>query len=191
MSTIVVTRKHNHVCIAADSLTTFGETRLSAEYDKYHNKIQLLGDSYVGIVGSAAHSIVIEDIYEKGYIEFNLSSRKAIFNTFLKLHAILKEHYFLNTKGEEDDPYETSHIDAVIANRHGIFSVYGLRDVNEFERFWAVGSGSDHALGAMYAVYDLLDSAEAIAYKGVEAGATFNNSTALPINCEVITLAAA
>lgn len=190
MSTIVVTRKHNQLCIAADSLTTFGETRLSAEYDKYHNKIQMLGESYIGIVGSAAHSIVIEDAYEKGHVEFDLNSRKAIFNTFLKLHPILKEHYFLNTKGEEDDPYETSHIDAVIANKNGIFSVYGLRDVNEFERFWAVGSGSDHALGAMYAVYDLFDTAEAIARKGVEAGAVFNTGTALPISCKVISLIA-
>lgn len=181
MSTIVIVRKQQQICIAADTLSTFGETKLLASYDKHHNKIQKIGDSYIGIVGSAAHSVVIEDIYEKDLITFDLSSRKAIFNTFLKLHPILKEQYFLNSKGEDDDPYETSHIDAVIANNNGIFAVYGLRDVNEFERFWAVGSGACHALGAMYAVYDLLHDAESIARKGAEAGTVFNNASDLPI----------
>lgn len=190
MSTIVVVRKGKQVCIAADTLTSFGDVKLGSVYDKYHDKIQICGDSYVGIVGSAAHSLVVENIFEDADIDYDLGSRQGIFRTFLKLHGILKEKYFLNVngKGENDEPYETSHIDAVIANRHGIFAVYGLRDTNEFERFWAIGSGADFALGAMYALYDRLESAEEIAKAGVIAGAEFNNATALPLTYKTIDL---
>ncbi len=191
MSTIVVCRKGKHVCIAADTLTSFGDTKLGAGYDKYHDKIQLCGDTYVGIVGSAAHALVIDDIFDDPEVEYDFSNRQGIFKTFLKLHTVLKDKYFLNasSKDDQDDPYETNHIDAVIANPHGIFAVYGMRDANEFERFWAVGSGADYALGAMYALYDKLDSAEEIAKAGVTAGAEFNNASALPLTFKTIALA--
>lgn len=189
MSTIVVVRKGQHACIAADTLTSFGDTKLSAHYDKYHDKIQVCGDSYIGIVGSAAHSLVIDDIFSDAEIEYDFASRQGIFQTFLKLHTVLKDKYFLNTSSkDDDDPYETSHIDGVIANPQGIFAVYGLRDTNEFSRFWAIGSGGDYALGAMHAVYDRLDSAEEIAKVGIEAGIEFNNASAAPITFKTITL---
>ena len=56
-------------------------------------------------------------------------------------------------KEEEDDPYESTQITALIANEHGIFGVYSMREVFEYTRFWAVGSGREFALGAMHALY--------------------------------------
>ncbi len=94
----------------------------------------------------------------------------------------------MNPKDEEDDPYESSRIDTLIVNPHGIFAVYALREVFEYSRFWAVGSGGDIALGAMYAIHDRLDNAEDIAKVGIEAGATFNNATALPLTSYTIDL---
>lgn len=190
MSTIVVAKKDKQVCIAAETLTSIGDTKLAAGYDVYHDKIQLCGDTYLGIVGSAAHSLVVEDIFREARFEYDFSSREAIFRTFVKLHSILKEQYFLvpSSKNQDDDPYETSHIDAVIANRHGIFAVYSLRDTNEFHKFWAVGSGSDYALGAMHAVYESAATAEDIAKAGVSAGAEFDNASALPMTFKTIEL---
>jgi ATP-dependent HslUV protease subunit HslV len=89
MSTIVVVRKGKQACIAADSLTSFGDTKLHAHYDPYHDKIQLCGDSYVGIVGSAAHSLVVEDIFKEADSQYDFSSRHNIFRTFLRMHSIL------------------------------------------------------------------------------------------------------
>ena len=105
----------------------------------------------------------------------------AIFETFRALHPVLKDKYFLIAKDEDEDPYEASHIDAVICNNRGIFGIYSLREVSEYNRFWAIGSGSEYALGAMYALYDRLDSAEDIATAGVQAGAEFNAATAMPL----------
>ena len=85
-------------------------------------------------------------------------AKAAIFETFRKLHPILKEQHFLNPKEEEDDPYESTQMTALIANEHGIFGVYSMREVFEYSRFWAVGSGREFALGAMHAEYAELRS---------------------------------
>jgi ATP-dependent protease HslVU (ClpYQ) peptidase subunit len=188
MSTIVAVKKNGKACIAADTLTTFGEVKQSSEFDKTHDKIYLHRGTYFGIVGSAAHHIVIQSLLTKHGDDLDFSSQLDIFESFRKLHPILKEDYFLNPKDEEDDPYESSRIDTLLINPHGIFAVYALREVFEYSRFWAVGSGGDIALGAMYAIYNRLESAEEIAKVGVEAGATFNNATALPLTSYTIDL---
>lgn len=188
MSTIVVVKKNGKACIAADSLTSFGDLRMGAGYETDYDKIQKHDDSFYGIVGSAAHALVMESILKDSDVKVDLSSRENIFETFRALHPVLKEKYFLNAKDEDEDPYEASHIDALIMNPHGIFGVYSLREVSEFTRFWAIGSGSEYALGAMFAVYDQLDSAEEIAKIGVQAGAEFNNATSLPLTSYTIEL---
>jgi len=182
MSTIVVVKKAGKVCIAADSLTSFGDLRMGSEYDAAHDKILRYKESYIGIVGSAAHALVMESILNDEDTEIDLSSRLAIFETFRKLHPVLKDKYFLNAKDEDDDPYESTQIDGLIINPSGIFGIHSLREVSEYIKFWAIGSGSEYALGAMFAVYDRCETAEEIAKAGVEAGAEFNNASALPMS---------
>ena len=182
MSTLVAVRKNNQICIAGDSLTTFGDTRLSSGYDAAHDKIHRYGDNYIGVVGSAAHSLVLQSVFDdKAAHKHDLSSRQAIFETFRALHPKLKEEYFLNPKEDEEDAYESSRMDVLIVNAAGIFGVYSLREVFEYSRFWALGSGGEFALGAMYALYDRVDDAESIAQAGVEAGAEFNSASSLPM----------
>jgi len=180
MSTIVAVRKGNQVCIAADSLTSFGDTRLAAGYDAAYDKIHSYGDNYLGVVGSAAHLQVFQSIFAQG-AEYDLSTRAAIFETFRSLHP----------KEDEEDAYESSRIDALIINPKGLFGVYSLREVFEYTRYWAIGSGAEYALGAMHALYDRLDSAEEIARAGVEAGAEFNNASSLPMSLYTVTLSEA
>jgi len=180
MTTLVVVRKGEEIAIAADSLTTFGDTRLSAEFDSSFDKIVQHGDTFIGLCGSAAHQLVFENLLN-GNREYDFGSKAAIFETFRKLHPILKERHFLNPKEEEDDPYESTQITALIANPRGIYGVYSMREVFEYTRFWAAGSGRDFALGAMHAAYDQPKSAAEIAQLGIEAGATFDKNTALPL----------
>lgn len=184
MSTAVVVRKQGIGCIAADALTTFGDQKQSPVYDRHSDKLQSVGDGAMSIVGSAAHALVLESVLRERRVRFDLRDRLHIFESFRSLHSELKDQYFLNPKegGEgEQDPYESSRIDAVLANPQGIFGVYALREVYEYSRFWAIGSGAEYALGAMYAVYDQLESAEAIAEVGVHAGAEFDTGSGLPM----------
>lgn len=181
MSTIVAVQKNNKICIAADTLTTFGDVRQSNEYDLTSEKILKHEDSYIGIVGSAAHHLVMQHVLEKESDIVCLDSPIEIYKTFLDLHPILKDQYFLNAKDEDDDAYESSRIDALIANKHGIFGIYSLREVFQYKNFWAVGAGAEVALGALYAMYKFEDDAEKIASCAIEASAEFHTSSALPL----------
>jgi ATP-dependent HslUV protease, peptidase subunit HslV len=187
MTTIVAVRKNDEIAIAADSLTTFGDTRLSAQYDRTSDKIVLYKGTYLGLCGSAAHQLVFQNLLAR-HGDLDFSTRSAIFETFRKLHPILKEQHFLNPKEEEDDPYESTQISALVANVHGIFGVYSMREVFEYTQFWAVGSGREFAIGAMHAQYRRLKTATAIARAGIEAGAAFDRNSGLPMTLYTVAL---
>ena len=190
MTTIVLVRKGDSAVIAADSLTTFGTTRLAPAYDRSPEKIVAYRDSFIGVAGSAAHQLVLENILLRTP-NLELHGKEAIYESFRKLHPILKDDAFLNPKEEEDDPYESSQMTAMIANSSGIFAVYSMREVFEFDRFWAIGSGRDFALGAMFAVYPKAKTVLQIAEAGVVAGAEFDTGTSLPIHMHEVRLGAA
>ena len=190
MTTLVAVRKNDEVAIAADSLTTFGDTRLSAEFDRTPEKIVHYKGTHIGLCGSAAHQLVFESLLKQNP-DFDFGSRLAIFESMRKLHPILKDQHYLNPKEEEDDPYESTQVTALVANEHGIFGVYSMREVFEYTRFWAIGSGKEVALGAMYALYPRLKTAEAIAQAGIEAGAVFDKNSALPMTLYAVTAASA
>ena len=186
MTTIVVVRKGDNAVIAADRLTTFGTTRLAPAYDRSPEKITRHGDSFIGVAGSAAHQLVLENLLERSGLDFR--GKAAIYESFRKLHPLLKDEHFLNPKEEEDDPYESTQITALIANAYGIFGVYSMREVFEYTKFWAAGSGREFALGAMQALYPRLRSPEAVAQAGVEAGAMFDKNSSLPLTLYTLPL---
>ena len=187
MTTIVVVKKGGVAVIAGDTLTTFGSTRLASVHDAAPEKLLKHGDSYFGIAGSAAHQLVLETLLLK-HPEFKFNSRAQIYESFRKIHPILKEEAFLNPKEEEDDPYESSQLTALVVNATGIYGVYSMREVFEFDKFWSIGSGRDFALGAMYATYKGRRSAEDIARIGVLAGAEYDTGTGLPMNIASVKL---
>ncbi len=188
MTTLVAVRKGGHITIAADSLTTFGDVRLSAAFDSSYEKILKHNDTYIGLCGSAAHQLVFNSLLKDGK-DIDFSSKAAIFETLRKLHPLLKEQHFLNPKEEDDDPYESTQITALIANAFGIFGVYSMREVFEYTKFWAAGSGREFALGAMQSLYPRLRSSDAVARAGVQAGATFDKNSALPLTIYTLPLA--
>ena len=194
MSTIVAVIKNSVACIAADSLTSFGDVRQSAQFVTDSEKViqfeQNGQSNYLGIVGSAAHHLVMQDLLEAHQDKIDFSSRMKIFQTFKQIHPILKEEYFLNSKEEEEDAYESSRVDGLIVNNSGIYGLYSLREVEQYSQFWAVGSGSEFALGAMFSVYDQFDSAQEIAKAGIQAGTTFDTASSMPMKCYSVEVSA-
>jgi ATP-dependent HslUV protease, peptidase subunit HslV len=187
MTTLVVVRKGNMAAIASDSLTTFGDTRLSDHFDASSEKMVRHGSTIIALCGSAAHQLVYENLFSTEK-ELNFNSKSEIFETFRKLHGKLKDQHYLNPKEEDEDAYESTHITALIANPTGIYGIYSMREVFEFKKFWAAGSGREYALGAMSTVYEKLDSAEAIARVGVEAGCLFDKNSAMPMSVMTVPL---
>ena len=188
MTTVVVVRKAGQVAIAGDSLVTFGDTRLPHGYEN-NEKLFKVGDSWVGMAGTTAHFPVLRRAL--AWLppeELKLHSRDEVFDTFLKIHPKLKEVFYLNTKEEDADPYESSQLTALIANGSGIYGVYSYREVFEFDRFWAIGSGRAFALGAMYASFDRVKTARELAELGVKAGCEFDKNSDGPVKVQTIKL---
>lgn len=188
MTTVTVVKKGDQVAIAADTLVTFGDTRLLHGYE-VNEKIFLAGDSYIGMSGTTAHFPVLRKaLGSLPAAELRLHSREDVFETFLKLHPRLKDQFYMNTKEDDADPYESSQFTILIANASGIYAVYSYREVFQFDKFWAIGSGRSFALGAMYAAYDGAGSAQDIAEFGVRAGCEFDKNSYGPVKTQAITL---
>ena len=182
MTTIAVVKKNGRTAIAADTLTKWGTGKESAAYVANNHKIVKAGDSYIGACGSATFKTIMQDYFSRPRTGARFNDSLAIFRTWQKFHSALKNEYFLVTGGDKDDSLESSRFDVLIANSRGIFGVGAHRTVQEYIKFYAIGSGTDVALGAMYGVYDdPKRSAEDIARFAIEAAAEFDDATGLPV----------
>ena len=190
MTTLVVVKKAGQVAIAADTLVTFGDTSLSHRFEANTKIFKVdtpAGMSYVGMAGTVAHFPVLRKAMAALPKEqLKLGSRDEVFDTFVKLHPMLKETFFLQTKEDDNDPYESSQFTVIIANASGIYGLYSYREIFEFKEFWGIGSGRSFALGAMHACWDKAKTAREVALAGMSAGCEFDKNSGGPI--EVFTL---
>jgi len=182
MTTIAVVKKNGYTAIAADTLTKWGTGKESAAYIANNNKIVAAGDTFIGASGSATFKTIMHDYFARAKTKARFGSTLEIFRTWQAFHEVLKNQYFLVTTSDKDDSLESSRFDVLLANPHGIFGVGAHRTVQEYVKFYAIGSGTDVALGAMYGVYDdPKRSAEDVARFAIEAAAEFDDATGLPV----------
>ncbi len=191
MTTIVVVRKDRGVAIAADTMTKWGSGKETAEYIANHGKLLQVGDSWLGLTGNATFKTILADYFARPKVKPRFDTPLAIFRTWQALHAVLKNDYHLLPGGHDDEALESTRFDALIANRHGIFGVVAHRTVQEFTRYYAFGSGSNYAMGALHALHGSRSlDAETLARRAVAAAAEFDDATGLPIDSHGITLQA-
>jgi ATP-dependent HslUV protease subunit HslV len=190
MTTVVAVRKGGQVVMAADALVTFGDTRLSFNAEANQKLFRVAdaeGESVFAVAGAAAHFLVLQQALAAQPADaLRFGSKEQIFRTFTLLHPMLKESFFLQTKEDEHEPYESSQFTMLLANASGIYGIYSYREVFEFKQFWSIGSGRSFALGAMHASYDKARSAREVAEAGVAAACEFDRNSAGPI--DVLTL---
>ena len=181
MTTLVVVKKAGEVAMAADTLVTFGDTRLTHRFESNSKIFQVDtpdGVSLIGMAGTVAHFPVLRKAMATlPPEELRLGSRDEVFDTFLKLHPLLKDSFFLQTKEDDSDPYESSQYTVVIANATGIYGLYSYREVFEFKEFWGIGSGRSFALGAMHASWKKAKTAREVALAGLNAGCEFDKNS--------------
>lgn len=188
MTTLVVVRKDGVVAIAADTLTKWGTNKESADYIVNHDKLIQVDDTWLAVTGYTTFVLILKDYFSNPEVPKDFSSVSGIFRTWQQLHQALKDQYFLLAGDDKDDDIESSQMDVLIANSHGIFGVAEHRSVQEFSRFYAYGSGSDLAMGAMHALYEGHFTAEEIARRAIEAAAEFDDRTGLPVHVKTIVL---
>jgi len=189
MTTIAVVRKNGYAAVAADTLTKWGSGKESAAYVANNTKIVKIGDNYLGAAGTATFKLILRDYFSQSGVPARFDSTLNLFRTWQAFHAALKERYYLVAVNEKDDTLESSKFDVLVANPKGIFGVGAHRTVQEYRKFYAIGSGTDLALGAMYAAYDNPRfSAEQVARLGIEAAAEFDDATGLPVVSHAVKL---
>jgi ATP-dependent protease HslVU (ClpYQ) peptidase subunit len=182
MTTIAVVRKNGYAAIAADTLTKWGSGKESAAYIANNTKIVKVGDSFLAGSGTATFKLIMRDYFAQRGVPARFDTTINIFKTWQAFHAVLKERYYLVSVGEKDDTIESSKFDVLLANPDGIFGVGAHRTVQEYRKFYAIGTGTDLALGAMYAAYDNPKlSAEQLARLAITAAAEFDDATGLPV----------
>lgn len=188
MSTIVIVKKNGVAAIGADTLAKYGSVCESAKYIANATKINRVGKSFMAHVGHVSLSLVLESCFSQLETPPPLDSVQAIFETARWLQEELKQNYFLNPIEDSDAPFESLQSQWLIANPSGIYGLYSLRSVQEYKRFYALGSGLEFALGAMHALYDSDCDAATIARAGLEASAEFDHSTAGPFEIHEVKL---
>jgi ATP-dependent protease HslVU (ClpYQ) peptidase subunit len=181
MGTVLAVRKNGIICIAADSLTISGSSRKqTADYVVNCGKIIKCGPSYIGTASHSSWHATLKSYFNQKKKKPSLGTREEIFDELLNMHHILKEEYFLVPHENDEDQFESSRFESLIVNPHGIFKTYKLRSVQQFIHFIAIGTGASYALGALYALYDRLGSAEEIAKEALNVAAEFDDSSSLP-----------
>lgn len=104
MTTVAVVKKAGQVAIAVDTLA---------------------GVSYVGVAGTVAHFPVLRKAMTAlPKDQLKLGSKDEVLDTFTRLHPLLKDTFFLQTKEDDIDPYESSQFIVLIANASGIYGLY-------------------------------------------------------------------
>lgn len=191
MSTIVVAQKNGVACIGADTMSCLGPLRQKGHHIVNHSKITQIGDTYIGLTGTSSSLVVMASYFANPERPRDFSSTSGIFETFRHAHHWMKAEYFMATAPDKDEEYETTQFYGLIANPHGIFALYSYRSAQQFQKFWAAGSGRDYALGAMQSVYDQSESAVEIVKAGLRASAEFDSATEGPFEIHTMNLVSA
>jgi len=145
-------------------------------------KIVHVGSSYLGAEADPALPLVLNHYFQKKKNKPTFSSAEEIFEELLVMQAELKEHYFLHPQPEENDSFEPLGFQMLIASPQGIFGTYSLRSVQEYCSFYAIGNGSDYALGALEALYERVDSAEDLVRTAITIASEFDTEVGKPGN---------
>ena len=184
MTTIAIARKDNQIAIGVDSRRSSGYGDVyPADVAGKINKVHQIGENYIAHCGSAAWGLVIPSYFAS--LKEIPSMRKPIeiFQVLTDMHKVLKDRYNLCPSTEAgESAFEGNGMNLVIANPFGIFTVDRRRSVTPIDKYWAEGSGSEYAIGAMFATYDTKATPAEIVEIGLQAGAAFNAQTAPPFN---------
>ncbi len=169
MSIVVAVKKGKDIVIGADSQYNFGSNKVC---DKNINcsKIKRIGPVLFSNTGWGLYSDILNDYLSKKKT-VKLNNELEVFQFFKAFwHALHKNYSFVNDQcNDEESPFGDLDANFLITTGKCIFHVSSNMGVTEFLKFYAIGSGCEYALGAMFAVYKMKLSAENIARKGLEA----------------------
>lgn len=112
--------------------------------------------------------------------ETSLRDVDAIYDAWLDLHEHLRADHYLNPGNDEQDDYESSKMDVLIANSTGIFGVSRNLAVQQFSKFYCMVAATSTLWEQCSQSTYTATGSPAAAYVNVDASVTFsihNNTT--------------
>jgi ATP-dependent protease HslVU (ClpYQ) peptidase subunit len=189
MSVIVAVRKASQIAIAADTQDNFGDLRPPPENHEAV-KLRRVGDAVLGSSGWALYDDIFEHYLARGR-RAAFRDRRSIFDFFVRFWKDLRKNYpFVNDQPGKESETPFANLDAsfLVASPGGIFLVSSNMSVSEFRQYYAIGSGSDYAIGAVHALYDEVRDAALIAERAARAAMAYDTSCGGRITREVVKL---
>lgn len=175
MSIALAIEKNGELLVAADTLTSFGHTKVPAALHSAV-KVRRVGASLLATTGWGVYENILDDVLaRRGNVR--LGTRGRIFDFFQRLWGDLHKKYsFVNDQIDEKEAGPFGNLDStfLVAGRTGIFYVGPDMSVTPVRRYFAIGSGAQFALGALNALHDSRLGAEAVARRAVEAAIAFD-----------------
>jgi len=175
MSIALAIEKNGELVLAADTLTSFGHTKVPPVLHAA-DKIRRVGASFLATTGWGLYENILEDVIARRK-SIKLGSREQIFDFFLRLwNDLHKKYSFVNDQIDEKEAGPFGNLDStfLVAGRTGIFYVGPDMSVTKVKHYFAIGSGAQFALGTLHALHDSKLGAEAIARKAVESAIAFD-----------------
>lgn len=167
MSVAVAVRHRGQTVLATDSKRTFGSGAVPFE-NLSDTKMRKVGSAYLATTGWGLYSNILDDYLARK--RARLTDQHSIFTFFRHFWRDLHQQYSFvsDQRGDDDSPFGDLDSSFLIVNPKGIFSVACDMSVTEFDQYYAIGSGSGYALGALHALHGS-GSAEQTATKAIEA----------------------
>jgi ATP-dependent protease HslVU (ClpYQ) peptidase subunit len=141
-----------------------------------------LKHAYLATSGYTLLDNVIEHLFTQNHkmMENEFKTRSHVFGFFLELYSELKKSYTLIDSGK--DTYASMYNVFLVVTPTSIYGISNNLAVHEYEKFAAKGAGSDYSQGALYGIYDLLESGFEITRISLEAACHFSIYCKEPID---------
>jgi ATP-dependent protease HslVU (ClpYQ) peptidase subunit len=175
MSIALAIEKNGELILAADTLTSFGHTKVPPVLHAAE-KVRRVGASFLATTGWGLYENILDDVIARRK-NIRLGSSEQVFDFFLRLWGDLHKKYsFVNDQIDEKEAGPFGNLDStfIVAGRAGIFYVGPDMSVTKVKHYFAIGSGAPFALGALHALRDSKLDAEEIARRAVESAIAFD-----------------
>lgn len=177
MSIVVAVTKGRRTVVASDSLTCCGSHRETPD-NAVTSKVRRIGAAVLGTTGWSLYDNILDEVLH-GRRPPPLQTKEQIYRFFNGLWKRLHtRHSFVKDQPPDmDSPFGDLGAWFLVANRNGIFVVSSDLSVWRCRKYYAIGSASYYAFGALYHDYQAERNPERIARRAVEASIHFD------INC--------
>lgn len=178
MTTILACKKDKKIVIGADSLIVFGDERRTRA-DSLFSKLIPYSKGVFGFAGDAVIHNAFTYFLTKTKPKIVGMNSIALFKLFSSFLKFLEDECGYKTDSTDSDFKLTSSF--IYADSKNIYHVDRQRFISNVERFFAVGSGREYAMGAAHINF-ATKSARDVVTLSLEASAYFDVNTAHPFD---------